>query len=312
MGCRWVQKLQNAAYAIANTLQGATIANKAQPTAAATAGMQATSGAQASSVPQWSTDPSLQPASASSAADQQGASSGSAQPMAASAYNPSDASSAAGQQGASSGSAQPTAALPYTSPAASSAAAQQDASSGSAQPMAAAVPAASVMSPMPWTSAAAGQLPLSASMQDGTSANAVADGMQRAVQNAQNIQNAQSADSATSMAAPQQQLAAGAAAPAVTSATTMAAPVQQQAAGAPTGPAVALGSSNAAPVQPAQQQSHTSTPSELPMPKLCISTAWRACACMCSFAAAQFPDHPQSRVLISSSLESPSLCGSKC
>lgn len=240
-----MQKLQNAAYAIANTLQGATIANKAQPTAAATAGMQASSGAQASSVPQWSTDPSLQqPAGASSAAGQQGASSGSAQPMAASAYNPSAASSALGQQDAGSGSAQPT--------------------------------------------AAARQLPLSASMQDGTSANAVADGMQRAVQNAQNIKTAQSVDSATSMAAPQQQQAA---APSLTSAATMAAPVQQQAAGATTGRTVTL-SSNAGPVRPPQQQSHTSPPSALPVPKLCISTA--CCACMCSFAAAQSTYHPHS------------------
>ena len=224
--------------------------------------MQASSGAQASYVPQWSTDPSLQqPAGASSAAGQQGASSGSAQPMAASAYSPSAASSATGQQ---------------------------DASSGSAQPLAAAIPAASATSLMPWTTAAAGQLPLSASMQDGTSANAVADGMQRAVQSAQNTQAAQSVDSAMSMAAPQQQQAA---APALTSAATMAAPVQQQAAGATTGTAVTL-SSNAGPAQPTQQQSHTSTPGELPMPKLCISTAW--CACMCSFAAALLTYHPHS------------------
>ncbi len=210
--CWLLQKLQNTAYALANTLQGANIADTAQPTAAATAGMQASSGA--SSVPQWSTDPSLQqPAGASSALGQQGSYSSSAQPMAASAYAQSNAGSAAGEQGAS---------------------------SDSVQPMAAAVPASAATSAIPWTTSASGQVPLSASMQDSTSGNAVADEMQHAVQNTRNTQAAQPADSASSMAAP----------------------MQQQAAGVPSGPAVTLGSSNAAPVQPAQQQS-SSTPSEL-------------------------------------------------
>ena len=208
-----VQRLQDAAYSLHNKLQGAdiqsmpmaaTIAQPVQadseqgtdiqsmpmaadvpqpasPAAAPTAGTRA--GVAQALTPQWTIDPSLQqPSGASSAAGQQSASSGSsAQPMSASVTTPSAAAQAADStQGAAWASTQPMAA-----------------SQASAAPAHVAGTNPSGVLQMP---TASNQVPLPSSMQTGTAANAVADGMQRAVANTQNMRNARAARSANPQA----------------------------------------------------------------------------------------------------------------
>ena len=253
-----MQKLQAAAYSLHNKLQGAdissmptaaTIAQPGQAAAApAAAGTQA--GVAQALTPQWTIDPSLQqPASsASSAAGQQSASSGpSAQPMAASVTTPDVAAPAAdGTQGVTSVSAEPMAA-----------------SEASAAPahVAGTNPGGILQAP-----GAVNQVPLPSSMQTGTAANAVADGMQRAVDNLQNMRNAHAARSvnpqalsATAMAS-SEQTATPAAAPtsAVTDALAMAAttPQQQQAQQQQSQPTMASTSLAAPQQQAAQPNQH--------------------------------------------------------
>ncbi len=254
----YLQRLQDAAYSLHNKLQGAeissmpmaaTVAQPGQAAAAPTAAAGTQAGVAQALTPQWTIDPSLQqPSAASSAASQQSASSGSsAQPMSASVATPSVLAPAADSvQGANVISAQPMAA-----------------SEASAAPahIAGTNPSGALQMP-----GAANQVPLPSSMQTGTAANAVADGMQRAVANAQNMRNARAARSAnpqaisaTAMAASEQTAAAAPAAPAVSDALAMGAtvPQQQQAQ-----PAIASSASMAAPqqqlAQPNQHQASSS------------------------------------------------------
>ena len=256
-----MQKLQDAAYSLHNKFQGAdissmpmaaTIAQPGQAAAApAAAGTQA--GVAQALTPQWTIDPSLQQpdSPASSAAGQQSASSGSsAQPMAASVTTPYVASPAADSvQGASVGSAEPMAA-----------------SEASAAPahIAGTNPGGILQAP-----GAVNQVPLPSSMQTGTAANAVADGMQRAVDNVQNTRDARAARSAnpqslsaTAMAS-SEQTATPAAAPtsAVTDALAMAATTpQQQQTQQQAQPTIASTSMAAPQQQTAQPNQHQASP----------------------------------------------------
>lgn len=226
-----LQRLQNAAYSLANQLHGAganakTVSTQsagAQPMAASTS---QTAGAQ-ESAPQWSTDPSVAQSgpAAGTAVGQQGATSAVAQPVAPSAFAPAAATSAAdGQAGAAtSAAAQPMAASALVPAAVSSAAPVHAAGiNTAANPLTARTSASSTN----------GQVPLSATMISGTSADSVAEGMQRAMANTQRLVNGQTIQAASGMASSQQQ----AAAPAMAFGSSMAGSQQQAQAADPTMP----------------------------------------------------------------------------
>lgn len=268
-----MQRLQDAAYSLHNKFEGAdissmpmaaTISQPVQAAAAPTAGARA--GVAQALTPQWTIDPSLQQPSAGSAGGQQSASSGSsAQPMGASVITPYVAAPAAGSmQGVNVASAQSMAA-----------------SEASAAPahVAGTNPSGALQAP-----ATVNQVPLPSSMQTGTAANAVADGMQRAVENAQGMRYARAARSATpqaisatAMAASEQSAAPGPSAPAVADALAMAAaaPQQQGAQQQQAQPTIAS-ASIAAPQQQAAQPNQHQASSSAKQGKRAIPVA-----CMC-------------------------------